>query len=250
MRFRQHRTLVPELHACTFPEPRPLRSQEAGIKFSAVFSASWLPGAAPHRDLDALVITDLVRRAEDFTCHWAPEDALSAQDAVNAALGRPARIPEADICSLTAQVRIHLTEEAAAEMRGRRADRARVARLRFLKYHLHSDPELLLLDHLERHPQDVLTVDVMRFQRLSRSLRTGGAEWYPLLDCLEKLCSKDSPHHNDIYAMKMLLRALRETVPELIDHHGLGGKVELLLNSPTVESDPLELPDQQPDAGE
>ncbi|MFG2178488.1 hypothetical protein ACGFLS_07185 [Streptomyces abikoensis] len=186
-----------------------------------MFTAGWTPGRTVHYAPEAVVITELVRRATAVTELWEAVELKGAEDAVNADLGRPTSLPGMPGSTLWGHVQLTLSAQARSDAEQYRVDRARVARLRYLKEHLYSDPEMLLLDHLDRHPQDIGTVDIATFQRLSRSLRVGGQWWYPLLDCLEALSSELPIRHGDRYAMKLLLKAFKDTLPELIDRHGL-----------------------------
>ncbi|MFD7662707.1 hypothetical protein [Streptomyces sp. NPDC059788] len=230
-RFRR----PPAFTEITFTEPRSLRSGTPGVCFTAVFSAQWSLGGEEHHTPEALVINELVRLAGSITEDWEALDARGAEDALNAALGRAAPIPDLPGSKLSARVRLTLSAQARCDAEQYRADRNRVARLRYLKSQLYSDPEMVLLDHLERHPQDVTTVDIKDYQRLSRSLRVGGQWWYPLLDCLETLTAEAPTRHGDLLAMKLLLRAFKDTIPELIEKNDLQELVDLLLKESGTE---------------
>ncbi|MEV5136711.1 hypothetical protein AB0K71_15195 [Streptomyces syringium] len=233
-RFRRRRPPVYTEH--TFTEPRSLRSGTPGICFTATFSARWVPGGTGHHTPEAVVITELVRLAASITGNWEATDVRGAEDALNAVLGHPVPIPGIADSELSARARLTLSARARADAEQYREDRARVARLRYLKEHLYSDPEMVLLDHLERHPQDLRTADIKDFQRLSRSLRVGGQWWYPLLDCLETLSAELPDRHGDRLAMKLLLRAFKDTLPELIDRYQLREVVDQLLDEPDGDS--------------
>ncbi|MDH6136226.1 hypothetical protein P3T37_005645 [Kitasatospora sp. MAA4] len=238
MRFRFRRE--PERMRCDYPEHRRLPSNLSTATFVAIFSASWQPSrsAVPYEGQKAAIALGLREIAKGATGLWAPEDVAPAQDAANAALGVPVDRPELGVRGLTGTVRLWLTEEAAAAARQHRADHARVARLRFLKAHLYNDPELLLLDHLERRPQDVRDAGIVKeFQKVARSIRVGGEIWYPLLEALEEMSTKGAIADADIYAMRVVLKVLREAMPELIDRHGLGAQAELLLDGFGEEPD-------------
>ncbi|GGR10557.1 hypothetical protein [Streptomyces netropsis] len=209
-----------------------MRSATPRVCFTAVFSAGWTLGRTDHHAPEAMVITELVRRATTVTERWEATEVTGAEDAVNADLGRPAPLPGMPGSELWGNVQLTLSAQARADAEQYRADRARVARLRYLKENLYNDPEMLLLDHLDRHPQDIGTVDIATFQRLSRSLRLGGQWWYPLLDCLETLSSELPARHGDRYAMKLLLKAFKDTLPELIDRHGLRDLADDVLGNP------------------
>lgn len=231
LRFRRR----PAYTELTFTEPRSLRSGTPGVRFTAVFTARWSLGGGDHRTPEALVINELVRLAGSLTEHWEALDVRGAEDALNAALGRPAPLPGLPGSELSARVRLTLGARARVEAERHREDRNRVARLRYLRKHLYSDPELVLLDHLERRPQDVTTVDIKDFQRLSRSLRVGGQWWYPLLDCLETLTAEAPGRHGDVLAMRLLLRAFKDTLPELIEQHDLQRLADLLTDDSESE---------------
>ncbi|GEB53615.1 MULTISPECIES: hypothetical protein [Streptomyces] len=220
MRWGRARRAEARWYECDFPEPRQLRSAVPGIPFDACFRASWQPGPEHHRNPEAAVADDLLRRAAEITSTCRPLNVAAAQDAVNAALGRPGTDRGACCSRLTATFQLSLSDRARAAAEQSEEDRQHVSRLRFLRRQLHSDPELLLLDHLDRHPDAVKEVDLRDFQRVARAVRSGSTTWYPLLDCLEQLSERIGD--DDFYAMKVLLKTFRETVPQLVQEHGLG----------------------------
>lgn len=226
--FRSKRPLSLTEHV--FVEPRTLSSATKDIPFKAVFSARWiLPGEADHYTPESVVITELMRISTPVTECWDALDSRGAEDALNATLSRPRPIHGLPDSELSARAQLTLSAQARADAEQYHEDRSRVARLRYLKEQLYSDPEMVLLEHLERRPDDIQSLDIKDFQRLSRSLRVGGSWWYPLLNCLEALSKELPKQHGDIIAMKLLLKAFKDTLPDLIDRHGLRDLADQLL---------------------
>ncbi|MGW4807224.1 hypothetical protein [Kitasatospora sp. NPDC004272] len=211
-------------------ERRPLRSRTPELFFRATFSAEWGPGTEDHRNIESLVARDLLERATPLSELWSVDEVRPAHDWLNAELGRGYDSSDGYYRGLTSKVQLFLdadTREAALQ---RRQDRARVQRLMYLRDALYSDPELLLLDYLERHPDELGTVDIRPFQQLARSVRTGNEWWYPALDALARLSSASDPVCGDATAMKALLKAFKEAAPELIDVYGLNHETGRLID--------------------
>ncbi|MET9811732.1 hypothetical protein [Streptomyces sp. NPDC006355] len=233
MRFRFRRKGPLALTEHVFIEPRSLPSATKGISFKAVFSARWiLADGVDHYTPESIVITELMRIATPVTECWDALDSKGAEDALNATLGHVRQIHGLPDSELSARAQLTLSAKARADAEQYHEDRTRLARLRYLKEQLYSDPEMVLLEHLERRPGDIETLDIKDFQRLSRSLRVGGSWWYPLLDCLEALSKELPKQHGDLIAMKLLLKAFKDTLPDLIDRHGLRDLADQLLKDP------------------
>ncbi|MGC0318962.1 hypothetical protein [Kitasatospora acidiphila] len=156
------------------------------------------------------------------------EEIRAAEDCLNADLGQEFDYAGGYLNRLTATVQLYLDVDTRRAAEQARDDRARISRLRYLRTQLYSDPELLLLEYLDRHPDQLTTVAIQPFQQLARSLRVGGKWWYPLLDALEKLSSNTDPVCGEVTAMTALLKAFREAAPELIDRHSLNGLADAL----------------------
>ncbi|WP_145987831.1 hypothetical protein [Streptomyces hygroscopicus] len=182
-----------------------------------------------HYTPESMVITELMRISTPVTECWDALDSRGAEDALNATLGQPRPIHGLPKSELSARAQLTLSSQARADAEQYHEDRTRMARLRYLKEQLYSDPEMVLLEHLERRPGDIQNLDIKDFQRLSRSLRVGGSWWYPLLDCLEALSEELPKQHGDLIAMKLLLKAFKDTLPDLIDKHGLRDLADQLL---------------------
>ncbi|MFC8720734.1 hypothetical protein [Kitasatospora sp. NPDC057198] len=210
-------------------ERRTLKSRTPDMFFRATFSAHWYPGQVDHRNIESIVAQDLIERATQLSGQWYVEEFRTAHDCLNAELGRERDSQDGYFHGLTATVQLFLDAETQQIAQQQRYDRARVSRLRYLRDSLYSDPELILLDYLDRHPEKVPEVDIKAFQKLARSLRAGGQWWYPLLDALERLSSGTDPVCGEITAMTALLRAFKDAAPELIDKHGLQGLMTALL---------------------
>ncbi|MFE7529097.1 hypothetical protein ACFU7Y_25765 [Kitasatospora sp. NPDC057542] len=198
-----------------------LGSLTPDLRFTATFSAEWWSGQDEHRNVESVVARDLLERAVKLSERWSVDEVRPAQDQLNAELGREYDSAHGYYRGLVATVQLFVDDDTAEVARQWRRDRARVQRMRYLKSILYSDPELLLLDHLERYPEDLGTVDVKPFQQLARTVRTGNASWYPLLDALARLSSASNPVCGDVTAMKAILKAVKEAAPELIELHGL-----------------------------
>ncbi|MGW9426660.1 hypothetical protein ACWHA1_01735 [Streptomyces decoyicus] len=225
--FRQR----PKCEEHSFSEPRKLRSNTPGISFTAVFTARWEINTSDHYTAQSLAINQLVHLATSITKEWEATNSRGAEDAVNATLGFPVPITGMPKSKLSGRVSLSIGAQELTVAEQQRQDKARVARLRYLKEQLYSDPEMLLLEYLDQHPEALTlpSTDIRVFQRLSRSMRVGGEWWYPLLDCLEKISADLPEQRGDLYAMRLLLKAFKDAVPNLVDKHGLRAQIEGLL---------------------
>ncbi|MFF3110282.1 hypothetical protein ACFVSN_13900 [Kitasatospora sp. NPDC057904] len=164
------------------------------------------------------VRTDLRSAAAEVTAGLQPDDLLGAEDILNAVLGVPGgrRTPHYRLLSAKFVLRLSPTSQEALAVR--RADTERIRRLKFLKTALYDNPDLVVLDRMERTSQLPDDARVADLQRLSRAIRSCNAWWHPLLEQWEMVGAGFQDPETQHEAMRVLLRqsveALRvATVP-------------------------------------
>lgn len=211
-----------------FDQARLLDSATAGVCFEMRFQAEWRDGRETHHSLDALIATRVTNRARREAARYHADDLQAAQDAINALVGIADAECEPYCSALVARVELRLAPAAEQDAAEYRRATAHVERLLYLKKMLYSDPTLLAIDHLNRHPDLVTNIDVALFQRLATSLASSDRWWYPLLSTLQSLGAKISDKNGSYWAMNALLAALQEGAPEVVDEEGLRGIADKL----------------------
>lgn len=211
-----------------FDQARMLESRTAGVFFEMRFRAEWRDGKELHQDLDALIATRITERARPVAAKYHADDLQSAQDAINALVGMVDVESEPYCSALVARVELRLPPEGEQDAEEYRRARAHVERLLYLKKMLYSDPALLAIDHLDRHPELATNIDVGAFHRLAASLASSDRWWYPLLSTLQDLGAKISGQNGSYWAMRALLDALQAGAPRVIDEEGLRELVDKL----------------------
>ncbi|WP_130440763.1 hypothetical protein [Streptomyces sp. BK239] len=158
-----------------------------------------------------MVRHDVTTTAARVASRLEAYDLPFAQDAINAALGSPARA-KVDHYRLT-KVDVLLSLSAASReiLAQRQADNERVRRLRFLKQHLYDDPALVVLDRMEHHPERLKSDEVEYIQRLARSLQANESWWRPLFEQWQAL----GEGFSDTEMQHRAMRALRKSLEEL-----------------------------------
>ncbi|MFI7043288.1 hypothetical protein ACWDR9_13910 [Streptosporangium sandarakinum] len=219
-----------------FDQARLLESATAGVCFEMRFRAEWYNGKKIHHDLDALIATSITNRARPIAMGHHADDLQSAQDAINALVGVVDVASEPYCSALIARVELRLSPEAEQGAAEYRRARAHVERLLYLKKMLYSDPALLAIDHLDRHPELATNIDMAAFQRLAVSLASSDRWWHPLLSTLENLGAKISDQNGSYWAMRALLAALQEGAPEVVDEEGLREIADKLTKLPHAET--------------
>ncbi|WP_234337621.1 hypothetical protein [Kitasatospora phosalacinea] len=162
-------------------------SAEPDVPFVASFTALWRPVARHRVNLPEQVRSDLRSAASAVTAELPPDDLLGAEDTLNAALGVPGSRRAPHYRLLSVKFSLRLSPSSQEVLAARRADVARIRRLEFLKTALYERPDLLVLDHLERTSELPEEEVLAELQRLSRSIKSCGAWWQPLLEVWESL---------------------------------------------------------------
>jgi hypothetical protein len=198
-------------------EVRLLESRTPGVPFNMIGSARWVSGKAAHPAIDALARNVVVSRAQNIASDRYADDILGTEDAINSALG-PGLIKDTPYYSgLTATITLARPDERdIANARKHRDSLARVERLRFLKDQLYSDPSMLLLDYIDRNPEKLGEIpDLASFQHLALKVSNGERWWCQVLQVLGKLSSEVSDEKGNLWAMKVLISALKDAAPDL-----------------------------------
>lgn len=207
-----------------FREPRLLESRTPGVAFEMRGSVRWKARRTQHPDIEALIRNTVVQRAQLIAREWYADDICGAQDAINTDLGAISKYSTPFYTRLTATVTLQLSGQSEADALKFRHSISHVERLHFLKEQLYSDPAMLLLDYLDRHPEEAAEPpDIARFQQLAMKVSNGERWWCRLLDALDKLSSNISDKDGSLFVMNMLIRTLKETAPDLIKQHQLEG---------------------------
>ncbi len=81
------------------------------------------------------------------------DQAQVAEDEMNSAIGAGLNSPHGYYRDLVATIRLKIDGDGAEAAAALRADQRRVRQLQQLKSLLYSDPTLMLIDHVERHPE-------------------------------------------------------------------------------------------------
>jgi hypothetical protein len=102
-------------------------------------------------------------------------------------------------------------------------EKAKLERLRYLKEALYSDPSLLIIDHLQRHPEDIGRgdLDFNKFYKLANSLRESERWWSPLMIAWSELAAQTQSQEAASEAMRALLDAIRRLDAKLATRHKL-----------------------------
>jgi hypothetical protein len=165
----------------------------------------------------------------------------SAQDAINADLGMKHRCDNRLYSNVTARITLDLSRQARADAMEYRHSIAHVERLHFLRQQLYSDPAMLLIDYLDKHPEQETPPDIARFQRLATSVTMGDRWWSRVLDALEKLSPRDQDRDGNLFVMNVLISTLKAAAPELIERHQLD-ELPLHHDNPDSEAPPEHQP--------
>lgn len=183
MRWPWHRAV----RTSTSIQPRLLPSATDGTAFEAVYTITWRPLWRVPRNVESAIRTAVHATAAETAACLGASDVPTAQDAVNAALGRlPRRAP--DYCLLNVHAVLGLPSAAQELLAQQAADKQRINRLRFLKDHLYDHPDLVVLDQLEHHAPGALGDEhVAELQRLARLICSCDRWWFPLLQQWEQV---------------------------------------------------------------
>jgi hypothetical protein len=201
-------------------EVRLLKSLTPGVPFRITGSARWVPGKVSHPAIEALVRNVVVSQAQEIALKRYADDSSGTEDAINSSLGSGLITDTPYYSALTATVTLDRpTQEEIASSHEYRSSLARVERLRFLKSQLYGNPSMLLLDYIDRNPDKLDELpDLASFQLLALEVSNGEQWWLRVLYVLEKLSSEVSDEKGNLWAMNVLLTALKESAPDLFSH--------------------------------
>lgn len=195
----------------SFPTADFLPSATSGVYFKAQINAHYRRTRVFHEDRDSFVRHEVRCFMSAITERWAADELYAAQDAVNAALGRPSKCSEGFYTDLTAHVQLSITEDGVKAARIERADRARIERLEFLKRTLYTDPSLMAIEYFEHHPECVTSeeIDITSFRNLANNLRSFDEWWSPLMTAWTELSANTAPREAVEQSMRVLLDAIQ-----------------------------------------
>ncbi len=203
-----------------FSEVRILESRTPGVPFRMSGSVRWIPGKLSHPSPEAFVRNVVTSKAQTVAIRRYADDVHGAEDAINADLGSGNIKDTVYFSGLIATITLgHPDQEDMANSRKYRDSLARVERLRFLKGQLYNDPSMLLLDYIDRNPGKLAEFpDLAGFQRLALKISGGERWWSQVLDVLERLSSEVSDEKGNLWAMTVLLGALKDAAPDLFSN--------------------------------
>ncbi|MEV1198830.1 hypothetical protein [Microbispora rosea] len=211
-----------------------LPAATSGYFFQARIHGMYRPGRAVHENRESYVRTHVLQVASEISQAWEVDEAVAAESAINAVLGKPARCPNGFYRDLTAHVAISLSAETLHTFTQLREDRARVERLRFLKESLYVDPVLLIIDFLEHRPEiiQIEDFDLHKFFGFANNVRQAERWWAPIMEAWSELAKKTKSTEAVGEAMRILLEAIqrldsklatRRELPTRSDVNDLGG---------------------------
>jgi hypothetical protein len=215
--------LLRRMRETRFPEPCLLESRTPGVVFQMTGSMRWKERRGRHSNIEAVVRSAVARQAQAIAIKQYADDIHNAEDAINADLAKSHRCNTRFYSNLTANVTLRLNQQARTNAMEYRHSVAHIERLRFLRKQLYSDPAMLLIDYLEKHPEQQEPPDIARFQRLAVNVTMGDRWWSRVLDALEKLSSNVHEQDGNLFVMDVLIRTLKAAAPELFEHHHLDG---------------------------
>jgi hypothetical protein len=196
---------------------RLLKSLTPGVPFRMTGSARWVPGKVSHPAIEALVRNVVVSQAQAIAVKRHADDVSGTEDAINSDLGSGLIEDTPYYSALTATVVLDRpTQDEMANSHEYRDSLARVERLRFLRSQLYGDPSMLLLDYIDRNPDKLDELpDLASFQLLALEVSNGERWWLRVLHVLERLSAEVSDEKGNLWAMNVLLGALKEELPDL-----------------------------------
>jgi hypothetical protein len=200
-----------------FREVRLLKSLTPGVPFRMTGSARWVPGKVSHPAIEALVRNVVVSQAQAIALKRYADDVSGTEDAINSDLGSGLIEDTPYYSALTATVLLDRShQDEMANSHEYRNSLARVERLRFLRSQLYGDPSMLMLDYVDRNPDKLDELpDLASFQLLALEVSNGERWWLRVLHVLERLSAEVSDEKGNLWAMHVLLTALKEAAPDL-----------------------------------
>ncbi|MGW4549319.1 hypothetical protein ACWEN4_23580 [Streptomyces violaceorubidus] len=192
-------------------QPRMLRCATPGINFEATFTIEWRPALRTRLNLEDLVVSQTLARASEVAQLFPAVEVRTAQDTINAELGAPEHTRATGYRCLAARVELALSESSREDLAQQQADEARVRRLRFLRRNLYEQPDLFVLDRIEKQGNWPGAQQVAEWQRLARWMVAADEWWQPILDQWEKV----GQGFNDIELQNRAMLALCDALQKL-----------------------------------
>ncbi|NBE99986.1 hypothetical protein FE391_41680 [Nonomuraea sp. KC401] len=207
----------------TFPDIVLLPSKTRGVHFEAIFDIKYRPGSASQLSRDSCVRRDVRSLSCNIASQWQADEASAAQDAINVELGGYASCPHGFYKDLVGSVELSVDRDGLNAALQERADQVRFERLKWLREALYYDPSLLVIDHLERHPETLLNADfkVDNFWKFSNRLRSAEKWWSPLMAAWTELAAKTQSQQAIEQCMRVLLDAILRLDARLAAEHKL-----------------------------
>ncbi|WP_329316253.1 hypothetical protein OG723_40355 [Streptomyces sp. NBC_01278] len=181
------------------------------MHFEATFTIEWRPALRPRPNLEDLVLSQTLDRAGAVARMFEAVEVRNAQDTINAELGTLEHTRATGYRCLAARAELTLSESTQEDLAQQRADEARIRRLKFLRTNLYEQPDLFLLDRIERHGDSPGAQHVAEWQRLARWIVAANAWWQPLLEQWEAI----GKGFDDIEMQNRAMLALCESVKTL-----------------------------------
>ncbi|MCX4529826.1 MULTISPECIES: hypothetical protein [unclassified Streptomyces] len=181
------------------------------MHFEATFTIEWRPALRTRLNVEDLVLSRTLARAGQVARLFEAVEVRTAQDTVNAELGTPEHTRATGYRCLAARVELTLSESTQEDLAQQRADEARIRRLRFLRTNLYEQPDLFVLDRIERQGDWPGAQQVADWQRLARWIVAADAWWQPLLEQWEAI----GQGFDDIEMQNRAMLALCESVKML-----------------------------------
>jgi hypothetical protein len=159
----------------------------------------------------------VVSQAQAIALKRYADDVSGTEDAINSDLGSGLIEDTPYYSALTATVLLDRShQDEMANSHEYRNSLARVERLRFLRSQLYGDPSMLMLDYVDRNPDKLDELpDLASFQLLALEVSNGERWWLRVLHVLERLSAEVSDEKGNLWAMHVLLTALKEAAPDL-----------------------------------
>lgn len=201
-----------------FAHSRLLPSATEGIEFTAMFEVLWTPRRQREPNLQDALRADVIEAASAASITRSAYDVRAAENFINTGLAAWGRTATGRYRHISPKVSLSLSDDVAEILAQRRADEERVRRLTFLKTKLYSDPALVVVEHLERNPEQSGENLIAEYIRAAQLIESSGRWWAPLL---EGAAALDQRYRTQDLAFA-LMSALTATVNELADRRPPG----------------------------
>lgn len=207
-----------------FREPLRLPSHTSGVDFTAEITAQYQHGRKSHTNLEEFVCFQVVTTVRKVAQKWEADERLAAQNEINAYLGEPHDCPQGFYRKLTGHAELLMSSKSRENAIRAREDRAHVARLRYLKTALYTDPSLLMIDYLDQNRDHISTIDVDRiekFRLLADRLQEAEQWWSPIMAAWNELAANTKSREGIEEAMRVLNDSIRRLDSKLAARYKL-----------------------------